>query len=219
MKKTAKFLTLAAGVLLLFTGTTKAEGFDVGVDVVSRYVWRGVQYGDGVAAQPWVSYTFPGAGVEVGAWGSYDLSDDDANEADLYLTVPIGENFSLTITDYYFPSGGADNYFDWGDDGDHIVELAGGLEIDNFSLLGAINVLGNDDENSVYFEAGYQFYDKDDYTGSVFVGAGNEIYTSTTDFEVVNVGVTVSKDMFWASYIVNPDLENSNLVVGISLQP
>ncbi|MCW8818976.1 MAG: hypothetical protein OQK61_01520, partial [Ignavibacteriaceae bacterium] len=90
MKKAAKFFTLLVGVVVMFSGVAKAEGFDVGADVVSRYVWRGTQFGDGIAVQPWLSYSFPGIGVEVGAWGSYDLSDEDASEADLYVTVPLG---------------------------------------------------------------------------------------------------------------------------------
>ncbi len=219
MKKAAKFFTLLVGIVVMFSGTAKAEGFDIGADVVSRYVWRGTQFGDGIAAQPWLSYTFPGIGVEVGAWGSYDLSDEDASEADLYVTIPLGDNFSFTVTDYFFPTGGFDDYFNWDEDGSHTVELSAGFEAANFSLLAAINVLGNDTENSKYFEAGYSFYDKDDYSASVFVGGGDEVYTTDGEFDIVNVGLTVSKDIFTASYIINPDLETSFLVVGVTLQP
>jgi len=219
MKKAAKFFTLLVGIVVMFSGVAKAEGFDIGADVVSRYVWRGTQFGDGIAAQPWLSYSFPGIGVEVGAWGSYDLSDDDASEADLYVTVPLGDNFSFTVTDYFFPSGGFDDYFNWDEDGSHTIELSAGFEAANFSLLAAINVLGNDTENSKYFEAGYNFYDKDDYSASLFVGGGDEVYTTDGEFDIVNVGLTVSKDIFSASYIINPDLETSFLVVGVTLQP
>lgn len=221
MKKTSKFFTLIVGIMLLFSGisgTAKAEGFDIGADVVSRYIWRGTQFGDGIAAQPWLNYTFPGIGVEVGAWGSYDLSDEDASEADLYVTVPLG-NFSFTITDYFFPSGSFDDYFNWGDNGGHVVELSAGFEAENISLLAAVNVFGSDTDHSKYFEAGYSFYDKDDYSASLFVGAGDEDYTSDGEFDIVNVGLTVSKDIFSASYIINPDLETSFFVVGVSLQP
>lgn len=222
MKKTSKFFTLLVGLVMMFSGVAKAEGFSVGADVVSRYVWRGTQFGDGIAVQPSLSYTFPGIGVEVGAWGSYDLSDDDASEADLYLTIPFGEYFSFTVTDYFFPTGGFDDYFNWGDDGSHTVELAAGFEAANVSLFGAVNVSG-DDDNSIYFEAGYNFYDKDDYSASLFVGGGDGMYTNDSnaggDFDIVNVGVSVSKDIFSASYIVNPDLETSWLVVGVTLEP
>lgn len=220
MKKTSKLFALIAGIVLLFTGTAKAEGFDIGADVVSRYVWRGTDFGNSAAVQPWLSYTFPGIGVEVGAWGSWAIDgNDDGNEADLYLTIPLG-NFSFTVTDYFFPAyNGMDDYLDWSEDGGHIVELSAGFEAENISLLAAINVFGNDTEDSKYFEAGYNFYDKDDYSASFFVGGGDESYTTDGEFNIVNVGLAVSKDIFSASYIVNPDQETSFFVVGITLQP
>ncbi len=220
MKKTSRFFTLLVGLVMMFSATAKAEGFSVGADVVSRYVWRGTQFGDGVAAQPWLSYTTPGIGVEIGAWGSYDFSDDDANEVDLYITVPFGDYFSFTVTDYYFPTlPGADtDIFNYDDGSAHFVELSAGFEYENFSLMGGIFVT-NDDDNSKYVEAGYNFYNKDDYSASVFVSGGDGIYTTHADFDLVTFGVSASKDIFWGSYIVNPDQETSWLVVGVTLEP
>ncbi len=222
MKKTSKFITLLVGLVMMFSGVANAEGFSVGADVVSRYVWRGTQFGDGIAVQPWLSYTFSGIGVEVGAWGSYDITDEDASEADLYVTIPLDDNFSFTVTDYFFPTGGWDNYFDYGDDGAHTVELSAGFEALNFSLMGAVNVSG-DEDNSLYFEAGYNFYDKDDYSASLHVAGGDGAYTNDSnamgDFDIVSVGLNVSKDIFSASYIINPDLETSWLVLGVTLEP
>jgi hypothetical protein len=222
MKRTVKLLSIAALAGLTLTPAAHAEGFDVGADVVSRYVWRGTQFGDGIAAQPWLSYTFPGIGVEVGAWGSFEIDNDDNNEIDLYVTVPAG-NFSFTLTDYYFPTLIPGNdYFNYGDDDAHVLEASIGYEYDKFSLLAAYNLLGNEcfnTDDALYVEAGYNFYDKDGYSASVFVGGGNEVYTTDGDFDIVNVGVSVSKDIFNASYIVNPDLEEAFFVVGVTLQP
>jgi len=224
MKKTAALLTLIAGLGMGFQGTAQAEGFDIGADVVSRYVWRGAEFGDGIAAQPWLTYTFDGIGIEAGAWGSFDIDGDDANEVDLYVTVPVGP-VSLTVTDYYFPDyeGGDDDVFDYGHDAEeHILEASIGYEYENLSLMAAINISG-DDENSKYVEAGYGFYDKDDYTATAFIGAGDEVYTADGNaegnFNVVNVGLTVTKDIFSASYMINPDQETSYLVLGVTLQP
>lgn len=224
MKRTAKLLSLAAIFGMSFSPAANAEGFDLGADVVSRYVWRGSELGDAVAVQPWLSYTFPGIGVEVGSWASFGFDNDEFNEVDLYATIPFG-NFSFTVTDYYFPvySGVDDDFFEYGDDNDdaHILELSAGYEYGNLSLLGAVNVLG-DDDNSLYFEAGYNIYDKDDYAASVFVGGGDGFYTTGNaggDFNVVAVGLNVSKDIFNASYIINPDQETSFLVLGVTLQP
>lgn len=220
MKKTSKFFTLLVGLVVMFSGIAKAEGFSVGADVVSRYIWRGTQFGEGIAVQPSLSYTFPGIGVEVGVWGSYDLNDDSANEVDPYLTVPLGEYFSFTVTDYYFPTlPGADtDVFNYDDGSAHFVELSAGFEYENLSLLAGVFVT-NDDDNSKYFEADYNFYDKDDYSASLFVGAGDGIYTTDADFDLVNVGITASKDIFSASYIVNPEQETSWVVFGVTLEP
>jgi len=219
MKRTAKLLSLAAILGLSFSPAAHAEGFDIGADVVSRYVWRGTQFGDGIAAQPWLSYTFPGIGVEVGAWGSFEIDNEESEEIDLYITLPAG-NFSFTLTDYYFPTlAEADtDFFNYDDGSAHILELSAGYEYEKISLLAAVNIT-NDDDNSKYFEAGYNFYDKDDYSASLFVGGGDGVYTTDADFDITNVGVSVSKDIFTASYIVNPDQERSFFVVGVTLQP
>ena len=113
MKKTAKLLSLAVALFAGLSGTAQAEGFKVGADVVSSYVWRGINLDDSAAIQPTLSYTFAGSGIVVGAWGSYALSENATSltpphskyryqEVDLYATVPVGP-FSLTLTDYYAP--------------------------------------------------------------------------------------------------------------------
>ena len=51
---------------------------------------------------------------------------------------------------------------------------------------------------------------------SLTVGAGNGVYTSDTDPMVASIGVNVSNDDYFASYILNPDKETTFLVVGKS---
>ncbi|MCX6179325.1 MAG: hypothetical protein NT163_08195 [Chlorobiales bacterium] len=215
MKKTAKFLTLAVALFAGLSGTAQAaDGFKVGADVVSSYVWRGTDYGDSPAIQPSVTYTFPGSGIIVGAWGSYAISDNNGlgryKEADLYATLPVGP-FSVTVTDYN-TSANAPKAFNYTSTGPNTVEASVGYEQDNLSLLAAINFAGNDFNNAKYVEAGYKFSSKDGYTAKAFIGAGDEVYTLGTDFKIVNLGVSVSKDRFTGAYIYNPDTEKSNLV-------
>ncbi len=214
MKKTVKLLCLAAAI---FVGTGSAahaaEGFKIGADLVSSYIWRGIEVDNSINVQPAVSYTFPGIGVVVGFWGSYGLEHDGGDrykEIDAYVTVPIG-NASLTLTDYHFPNAG--KTFDFTGNGPNTVELSLGYSIENLSLLGAVNIAANDVKNAKYFEAGYKFYDKDGYSAKAFVGAGDQYeYTSDASFKVVNTGFSVSKDRFTASFIYNPDTEASHLV-------
>jgi len=88
MKKTAKFLTVAALLATGFSGTAMAdEGFDIGADIVSTYVWRGSELDSSPAIQPSLTYTFAGIGVQVGAWGSYAVSENSGSrykEIDLF---------------------------------------------------------------------------------------------------------------------------------------
>ncbi len=225
MKKTAKLLTLAVALFAGLGGTAQAEGFKVGADVVSSYVWRGIDLGNSPAIQPALSYTFAGNGIVVGAWGSYAVSENDGSrykEVDLYVTVPVGP-FSLTATNYYVPSGDNDRQFDFSNDGPNVVELSVGYAKDNLSLLAAINVAGNDTlpgyENAKYCEAAYKFYDKEGYSAKGVIGFGDQVYYSDNDrgketdnFGLVNTGISVSKDRYTASYVYNPNTEASHLV-------
>ncbi|KZK75185.1 MAG: hypothetical protein A3K90_05550 [Pelodictyon luteolum] len=217
MRKTAKFLTLAVALAATFTGTAKAdEGFSIGADVVSSYVWRGTEFDGGLNIQPSLSYTFAGIGVEVGAWGSYAVSETNGTrykELDLFASVPVGP-VTMTVTNYNCTAG-TGNTFDFGEDGPNVVELSASGDIDDLSLLAAVNLSGIDTKNAVYCEVGYGFYDKDGFTASAFVGGGSEAYyrpgSSSTDFAVVNTGISVSKDRYTAAYIYNPDSEKSFL--------
>lgn len=221
MKKTAKLATLAIALFAGLGSTAQAEGFKIGADVVSSYVWRGGELGDSPAIQPALSYTFPGIGVVVGAWGSYAISENDGErykEVDLYLTVPVGP-LSLTLTDYYVPVDGNSDSFDFTSDGPNTLEVSVGYSHENLSLLAAMFVGGNDYDNAKYFEAGYKFYDKDGYSAKAVVGAGDEDYygdqygiEESDSIALVNTGISVSKDRYTASYIYNPDTEKSHLV-------
>lgn len=184
-----KNLTVFIGILILgFTQVSFAQdenqsigiSIDFGADMVSRYVWRGTQFGGNTPSlQPGVSLTT--GNLEIGAWGAYSLTGlNTGQEFDLYLTYSINDMFSLTLTDYFFPTEGVDyNYFKWEEDATgHVLEATlafNGTESFPISILFAANVYGadainlNDDQNSAdfntkdgikysnYFELGYGF--------------------------------------------------------------
>ena len=223
MKKTAKLLSLAVALLAGMGGTAQAEGFKVGADVVSSYVWRGGELDSSPAIQPALSYTCPKTGVTVGAWGSYAISEsagiNDLNrykETDVYVTVPAGD-FSVTLTDYYTTTKNS-RTFDFSDDSANIVELSVAYAKDNLSLLAAINIAGKEgsgSKNATYCEANYKFYEKDGYTAKGVVAIGDEDCYGDGEGEkiaLVNTGISVSKDRYTASYVYNPDKEKSTLV-------
>ena len=103
-----KFLGVMAA-LAIFALPALAE-VEVGVDAVSKYVWRGTAVGNGVALQPSVDYTLGGGGeglfaegsTTVGLWGSYSLVNGVNDEINIALAQTVG-SATITVTDYYFP--------------------------------------------------------------------------------------------------------------------
>jgi len=64
------------GIALMIAIAAPAVQADVGIgaDLVSRYVWRGTDFGNSAAIQPSISYT--SGSVEIGAWSSWSLTGD-----------------------------------------------------------------------------------------------------------------------------------------------
>ena len=183
----------------------------IGTDVVSRYVWRGRDYGNAAAVQPGIETTV--GPVTFGAWGSWSISpgpaDASGNECDLYASTTVGP-VGLTVTDYFFPAyTGTDSLLNLDK---HIFEFSAGADIGPVSLLVAANVSGdyNDNDesrNSAYLEFTY---------GALSLGLGNGLYSTDGEFVPVSIGVSASRDNFSASYIINPDQETSFLVFGVN---
>jgi len=177
----------------------------IGADVVSRYVWRGSDYGNAAAVQPSIE-TAVGP-VTLGAWGSWSISpgpaDASGNECDLYASTTVGP-VGLTLTDYFFPAyAGTDSLLNVDI---HVFELSAGADVGPVSVLAAANVSG-DDDNSTYLELTY---------GAFSLGLGNGAYSTDGEFAPVSIGVSASRDNFSASYIINPDQETSFLVFGVN---
>ena len=177
----------------------------IGADVVSRYVWRGTDYGNAAAVQPGIE-TAVGP-VTLGAWGSWSISpgpaDASGNECDLYASITVGP-VGLTLTDYFFPAyAGIDSLLNLDI---HVFELSAGADVGPVSILAAANVSG-DDDNSTYLELTY---------GAFSLGLGNGAYSTDGEFAPVSIGVSASRDNFSASYIINPDQETSFLVFGVN---
>jgi hypothetical protein len=177
----------------------------IGADVVSRYVWRGSDYGNAAAVQPSIETTI--GPVALGAWGSWSISpgpaDASGNECDLYASTTVGP-VGLTLTDYFFPTyAGTDSLLNLDI---HVFELSADADVGPVSILAAANVSG-DDDNSTYLELSY---------GAFSLGLGNGAYSTDGEFAPVSIGISASRDNFSASYIINPDQETSFLVFGVN---
>jgi len=64
------FIILAGNTLVAQTKDTSK--FNVTADFMSRYIWRGLDYGKSPSIEPTLSFTK--GGFEIGAWGSYSTS-------------------------------------------------------------------------------------------------------------------------------------------------
>lgn len=214
--KMRNILSIIPIFLLIFLIPLQGAGFDLGADIYSRYVWRGTDFGNTPAVQPYINYSI--GGLEVGAWSSWSVTGaTGGNENDLYASYSYND-FSLTATDYFFPGyTGDDGIDDFGESGAHTVELSAGYSFADLSFLAAVNVLGNDSDNSKYVEVNYGFYEEKDLAANVFIGAGDYIYSQDNNFTVVNLGISVSRGRYNAAYIINPDQRTSFLTFGIAL--
>ena len=72
---------------------------NIGSDIMSRYVWRGTDYGNSPSIQPTLSVTVKN--FEIGYWGAI-ATNSFYKEIDLYAKYTV-KNFSLILTDYYIP--------------------------------------------------------------------------------------------------------------------
>ncbi len=234
MKKTLFRVTLGLITILTFNTTyaqdTDAPGvvkvekkspFTFGADLVSAYVWRGTKF-SGPSIQPTLEYG--AGGFAIGAWGSFDLTNG-FNELDTYASYTFDFGLGLGLTDYYYQGSRA---FDFADTtGSHALEANLNYTIRGFSA--SANYVINDTHaggpgskgGDIYLELGYEF----EYF-NVFVGGGDGWHTADGNFNIVNVGIGTTKDVkitetitipVFAQLIVNPDKEEYDLVIGISL--
>ncbi len=204
---------------------------DLGLDVQSRYIWRGIQLGgNSASAQPWAE--FSSGAFSLGAWGAYNLGGlGEGNEADFYMSYALSDAFAVTVTDYFFPGEGTGGYFPYNEG--HVFEAMlsysgpiGMFVATNFG--GAIKDENGDNAYSTYVEASYETEiggtPLSFAVGGVF-GDDNGYYF-TDGSGLINVTVGTSKEIKFsesfslpvnAAITLNPDSENIFLTFGFSL--
>jgi hypothetical protein len=210
---TRTLAALAALAAAGLAGPAQAE-IGLGADVVSRYVWRGADFGNAVSVQPGIA--FSGEALEIGAWSSWAIHGGGANENDLYVSYSAGP-LSVTVTDYYFPVSAPADFFNYSDeDGIHILEASAAADLGMASVMAAFNFLGDADD-SFWVEASIPLAAlSGDVEVGLTVGAGNGVYTTDGDPGLVSVSLDVSDGDYFGSYILNPEAEISFLVFGRS---
>jgi hypothetical protein len=229
-------LFLLTIVFISFSNLSAQTEISLGADLVSRYVWRGTDFGNSPSIQPTLAISY--SGFEIGTWGAYQLGRDTnvlpADEIDFFVGYSVGignTTLNLLATDYYYPNSG-NKFGNFKNDGlgSHIIETTASLsgpESLPLYISASINVY-NEVDNSAYFEIGYST-SLQNTTLSFFAGAttgGDNLYYGTSNFNVINVGVTAVKDIkvsedfsfpIFGSFILNPNQEIAYFVFGISI--
>lgn len=235
------------GCFLLLANATTAQNkltLDPGADLVSRYIWRGIDFGNSPAIQPSLELGY--GGFAFGAWGSYATNDANYQEADLYVSYTFSEVFTLMVTDYFFPDGtvASNNYFEYKKDKTgHVFEGALAFNgTDNFPLTAmvATNFAGadartadNDLMYSTYIELGYSTNIHETSFNCFIGGTVNDPDKEKGETGyygpgagIINIGITAEKEIqitekfalpVNVSVITNPQQENIYFVLGISL--
>ncbi|MCH7612051.1 MAG: hypothetical protein IIB95_00810 [Candidatus Marinimicrobia bacterium] len=220
MSKTQKITLILVSIIGFNYGqsddkheTTATNPWSVSLNVFNRYVWRGTDYGNSPSIQSGIEYST--GSLTLGAWGAWQYSGN-GNENDLYVSYSSGP-LSFTITDYFFPSnsGGSDGFLDFNpDSGTHFIEASVSGEVSGIGLYaGYFFHEPGAEEKSIYANISY---------GPFMLGFGNGLYTTIDEdngndkFDVIELGITASNNMFSCSWILNPNQETTFLIVGMS---
>lgn len=218
-----RFLTrsiLALAAVATVTASTPAIAeIGIGADVVSRYIFRGTDFGNAVTVQPGIAYSvdMDDRSLEIGAWSSWAIDGAGANENDIYASFSVGP-VGITVTDYFFPAAAPADFFSYSDgDAVHILEAAVSVDLGMASVMAAFNFSG-DSEDSFWVEASLPLdaLSTDDVEVGVTVGGGDGVYTTDTDPNLVQVSLDVSSGDYFAQFILNPEAEITFLVFGTS---
>jgi len=198
-----------------------------GADIMSRYVWRGRDFGNSPSIQP--SIEFSAAGFTVGSWGAFSTNSNNFQEHDIYLSYSFLDMFSIGVTDYFFPTfpldefGYKNKYFDYAEETtNHYIEANlnfSGTESFPISISANVFFYGadakmeldpqfneyvrGDQYYSTYLELGYSG-EINETSYDLFLGmtTGDGLYGTTLG--VVNLGITAHKEVKITEYYSLP---------------
>ena len=238
MELTLKNKNLHSAILfpIIFLSTNlfaqSSLSLSAGGDLVSRYIWRGLEINSAPNLQPAVEGSI--GGFAVGFWGSYAFSErTSTDELDFYAGYTISTesagDIGLLFTDYYFPTGS--RISDFSDTSSHYLEAA--VSYSGPSSVPLSFFLGYTFKpasvKALYWEVGYST-SMDAFGFDIFIAGtngGDGGYYGSTDFAVINTGFKVSQDIsigeslkmpLFVSFITNPNAETVYLVFGVGLK-
>ncbi len=215
----------------------KESPFALSMELSTKYMWRGIEYGTGPVAFPMITYTNKGFSAFV--MGAY-ATDGSHQEVDLGVSYSH-KYFTVGVSDYYYPTAVSkkDSYFEFSNRSTgHYVEayatitpfekLPIWLTLSSY-IYGADKNLDGDQAFSSYAEIGYTHNFNEDDAISLTAGAAlnKSFYTDyEKDFNVVNVSLKYATIFSFgkfdlpvsASYVLNPYKEKSYFTFSLYFQ-
>lgn len=217
MQKAVRFFFAGFFFLQYFSLSAQEKGeFSIGADFVNRYIWRGANTGGkSFHIQPGATFTYKN--IELGAWGSYGLTND-FKEYDFYGTYSFSD-FALTFIDYNCPT-------------DEPGVPVTYLEL-TFSYVGngKIPVYGNMNQyfyndDATYIDLGVKINSRHELPMDLNIGFTPREGSYADKTAIVNVSYTINYDIpvskeftipVFSSLIVNPDAGKVYVAAGVSL--
>lgn len=212
----------------------KKGNLGISVDLVNRYIWRGLQYCSTPSIQPYLAYTTSKENFSFGAWGSYSNSSN-YGEVDLFISY-YSKYFTISVWDYFLmdETAAQNKYFQYDNKTTgHSYEAS--LVLGNFKFplqltssvffYGADKDVNGDNYYSLYFEAAYNFNIANQDL-NVFLGGTTAEGLYGTGPGFVNLGCSLVKEVkitdsfslpIKGSVIFNPREENVYFVIGLTL--
>ena len=215
MKKNLNKWVLSLVMAIALPATSLAQDkveASVGADIVSKYVWRGLDLG-GASVQPSVSLAYKG--LSLTAWGSVGFNLHDDKEVDLTLAYEAG-NASISITDIWYPEY----------DDSHTLEAQIGYDFGFMGVNWYTNVYGDDKEYASYFTftAPFSLIGLD-WEAEVGATPWGTDYYGTDKFSVLDISLGASKEIkvsesygipLFVKGTYNPTYEKAYITFGIS---
>lgn len=215
-----------------------ADDFEGGLqaDIVTSYIWRG-QENAGVSIQPSASVGWKG--LQLGAWGSYEISGNNSTgkELDLTLSYTAG-GFSVGVTDYFI--GMSSPFFKYKNNAtNHTFEATVGYDFGCLSVNWFTNIAGLDGCNrftgkraySSYLQVAAPFHlAKLDWTASVgMVPWSTDFYAAdhSRHFHINSIALQASYDVkcgknftlpVFANLSANPSADSMYFFIGCTLK-
>ena len=232
-----KYIFIAFAWLFVTTSTQAQDQVEATVeaDVVSQYVWRGMDYGH-ASLQPTLGVSYKG--LSLSAWGSVGLTDSNDNrEIDLTLSYTTGR-FNIGITDYWSTDGldPQNRYFRYNTHStNHTFEANVGYDFGLLSLQWYTNFAGNDGLTccghraySSYVEANVPFkLGGCEWQATVGAVPFYTDYYGAEGFIINNVSLRADRDIkitdtfslpVFAQIMANPNTEHAYFVFGFTLK-